>query len=109
MKTKNLSRRIAFSVTLLAASTAFAAPAGLEKMFQNIDANNDAIVTVAELAAHYTANIKTRAKAKGWSDEVVAKRLENIAKRVADEVKQMDKDGDGKVSLDEFIAGKSKK
>jgi len=70
--------------------------AGAQKMFTAMDANKDGYVTAAEMDAHWAA--------KGAKDG----KADRMKMSSADKIKEIDTDGDGKISAAEHAAGSQK-
>jgi len=69
--------------------------AGAQKMFTKMDANHDGAVTAAEMDAAWAA--------KGKGDKAAKMKMSS-----ADKIKEIDTDGDGKLSAAEHAAGSQK-
>jgi len=69
--------------------------AGAKKMSTEMDANHDGYVTAAEMDAHWAA--------KGKADKAGKMKMSS-----ADKIKEIDTDGDGRISAAEHEAGSQK-
>lgn len=69
--------------------------AGAKKMFDAMDANHDGYVTAAEMDAHWAKADKGRQSGK-------------MKMSSADKIKEIDTDGDGRISAAEHAAGSAK-
>jgi Ca2+-binding EF-hand superfamily protein len=69
--------------------------AGAQQMFTAMDANKDGYVTAAEMDAHWAA--------KGKTDQAAKMKMSS-----ADKIKEIDTDGDGRISAAEHSAGSAK-
>lgn len=85
---------------------------GMEKMFEQFDADADGKITKAEIEAFRTARFEaadTDGDGKLSQDELAAARDARRAARVQDMVERLDTDGDGLLSAEELAAAGPKR
>lgn len=90
---RSISTKLVLVVTLLALSAAAAAQKNPARYFKKLDANNDGVLNDTEFQTHSDYWMDKR----GWDDE------EKRARVHKNSFKKRDGNGDGEVSLKEFI------
>lgn len=76
--------------------------AGAQKMFTAMDANKDGSVTAAEMDAQWAAKKGKDGKMDGMH------KMDGMKMSAADKIKEIDTDGDGRISSAEHAAGSQK-
>ena len=108
MKKTQITRMGALALGIIIASSAFGAP-NYEKRFERWDANGDGSLSVEEMETVMVEMAGKQGERKGWSEEETAKRQDAAKARAPKRLEEADKDGDGELSLDEFVGMVSKK
>jgi Ca2+-binding EF-hand superfamily protein len=99
MNQLNIIKLSTLGISLLAASVAMAAP-NQEKAFKAMDKDNSGSICIKEL----TANFEAMAKKSGKEEA-----LKTVGKRAEARLKNEDSDGNGSISMQEFVAAADKK
>ena len=102
MKNTKTTRYGAFALGIIIATSAVAAP-NYEKRFERWDANGDGSLTVEEMETVMVEMAGKQAERKGWSEEETAKRQKAAKARAPKRLEAADKDGNGELSLAEFV------